>query len=159
MAGAKIRRYEPRDREGLIYFLHGVLREIIDNFQPDERESDFLDVERAYTGNRGSFHVLENAGKICGCVGVRKLSDEIAELKRLYIAKELRGSGFGRALCESAIQDAGDLGYQFIRLDTVRKARAAVAIFRSLGFYEIPRYNSDPFPEIFMEKRLGARCG
>jgi len=44
-------------------------------------------------------------------------------------------------------------------LDTTPKSAAAIRLFRNLGFREIPRYNEDPFAEIFMEKDLVARPG
>src|SRR5262249_37929628 len=120
----------------------------------DAKDADLRDLDEAYIANRGSFFVLEMQGKIQGCVGVRRLSDEIAELKRCYIAQECRGLGYGRTLCALAIEDAQRLGYNRLRLDTTRKSQVALGLFRQCGFCEIARYNSDPFAEIFMEKVL-----
>ena len=118
------------------------------------KDADIRDIDRVYVQNRSSFHIIDNQGEICGCGGIRKFSDEIAELKRLYISQKCRRAGFGRALCASAIEDARNFGYKFLRLDTTMKSQAALALFKKLGFYEIARYNSDPFAEIFMEKVL-----
>jgi len=99
--------------------------------------------------------VIDNQGAICGCIGVRKFSDEIGELKRLYIAQEFRGLGLGHALCLNAIEDARNLDYNFLRLDTTTESQAAQALFKKLGFYTIERYNTAPFANmIFMEKNL-----
>jgi hypothetical protein len=40
-----------------------------------------------------------------------------------------------------------------VRLDTSSKSPVAIAMFRRRGFVEIPRYNDDPFAELFMELR------
>jgi ribosomal protein S18 acetylase RimI-like enzyme len=149
-----IRRYRPVDYQGLRLFLDSALREMGRDFMPDGKDADIRDIEHVYLGERGSFHVVESQGEIRGCVGVRGFSDDVAELKRLYLARECRGLGLGRALCVRAIEDARDFGYQFLRLDTTAKSAAALALFRQLEFHEIERYNSDPFAEIFMEKIL-----
>ena len=120
-------------------------------FLPEGKDSDVQDIDSAYIKSGGSFYVIDNHGEIRGCAGLRKFSDEIAELKRLYIAKECRGLGLGRELCAKVINDARAIGYKFLRLDTTAKSQAARALFKKLGFYEIARYNSDPFAEIFME--------
>jgi putative acetyltransferase len=153
-ATSKLRRYTPVDYQGLLSFLKSALSEMGYEFLPNGKDADIRDIDHVYLKNRGSFHVIDDQGGIRGCVGVRMLSDEIAELKRLYIARECRGLGLGRALCTSAIEDARAFGYRFLRLDTTTKSPAALALFRKLGFYEIARYNSDPFAEIFMEKTL-----
>jgi ribosomal protein S18 acetylase RimI-like enzyme len=150
----KLRRYQPGDYQSLLSFLKDAFAEMGNEFLLDGKDSDIRDIERVYLQNRGSFYVIDNQGEIRGCVGVRRFSDEIAELKRLYIARECRGLGLGHALCVNAINDARNFGYKFLRLDTITKSQAALALFRKLGFYEIARYNSDPFAEIFMEKAL-----
>jgi len=150
----KIRRYSPADYEGLLSFLNLAMNEMGYIFLPDEKDVDIGDVDRVYIKSRGSFHVIDDHGEICGCVGVRRISDEIAELKRLYIAQKCRGLGLGRTLCINAIEDARNFGYKFLRLDTTTKSQAAIALFKKLGFLEIARYNSDPFAEIFLEKPL-----
>jgi ribosomal protein S18 acetylase RimI-like enzyme len=150
----KLRRYQSGDYQSLLSFLKDAFDEMGNEFLRDGKDSDIRDIERVYMQNRSSFYVMDNQGEIRGCVGVRGFSDEIAELKRLYIARECRGLGLGRALCINAINDAHNFGYKFLRLDTITKSQAALALFKQLGFYEIARYNSDPFAEIFMEKTL-----
>ncbi|HVM59472.1 MAG TPA: GNAT family N-acetyltransferase [Verrucomicrobiae bacterium] len=149
-----VRRYELADYQGVLTFLGRTISEMGYSFEPDGKDADIRDIDRVYLQNRGSFHVVEDRGEIHGCVGVRKFSDEIGELKRLYLAAECRGLGLGRALCNSAIQDARDLGYKTLRLDTTTKSQRALALFRKLGFHEIARYNPNPDAEVFMEKTL-----
>lgn len=146
-----IRPYRPSDRSSLFVFLGQVLGGMGYEFLPQDKDSDIGSIESAYTGNRGSFHIVETGGKVRGTVAVRKFSEEIAELKRLYLATDLRGRGIGRELCLQAIRDASALGYEFLRLDTTSKSAAAIGIFTKLGFHPIPRYNEDPYAELFME--------
>jgi putative acetyltransferase len=149
-----IRRYTSADHENLMRFLDGVMRELGREFLPDEKDSDIRDIDAVYPLNRGAFHVVDVQGEIRGSVGVRRFSDDVAELKRLYLSRELRSKGLGQALCLAAIDDAKQLRYRFLRLDTTKDSTAAIGLFRKLGFREIERYNSDPFAELFMEISL-----
>jgi GNAT superfamily N-acetyltransferase len=82
-----------------------------------------------------------------GCVALKKLTDHICEMKRLYARSRYRGTGLGRMLAEQVIREARDLGYQSIRLDTVPSVmESAVALYRSLGFREISAYGFHPIP-------------
>jgi ribosomal protein S18 acetylase RimI-like enzyme len=149
-----IRRYIPADYQNLMRFLNSVLTDMGYEFLPDQKDSDIRDIESVYLLNHGAFHVLEIHRQISGSVGVRRFSDDIAELKRLYVSREHRSKGFGHALCLAAIEDARKLGYRFLRLDTTRRSIEAIGLFRKLGFQEIERYNNDPFAELFLEKNL-----
>jgi len=91
-----------------------------------------------------------------GCAGVRKFSEGIAELKRLYVKPGYRSLKIGKRLLESAIDTAKELNYTFIRLDTVPGQTKAQELYHYLGFYEIEAYRYSPIAgTIYFEKRLG----
>jgi N-acetylglutamate synthase-like GNAT family acetyltransferase len=149
-----IRRYTPNDHHNLLSFLGEAMTDMGYAFLPDQKDSDIRDIHSVYLLNRGTFYVIDNQGAIRGSAGVRRFSDDVAELKRLYVGRDCRGNGMGERLCNAAMDDARALGYRLLRLDTTRKSVEAIGLFRKLGFVEIERYNQDPFADLFFEKVL-----
>lgn len=95
-------------------------------------------------------------GEPVGCVALRRLDDDTCEMKRMFVRPEARGTGTGRALAVAALGRARELGYRTMRLDTLpRRMEAAGALYRSLGFVEVGRYNDNPIEGVvFMELQL-----
>jgi carbonic anhydrase len=76
-----------------------------------------------------------------GCIALRKLSDEICEVKRLYVKPEFRNMGIGRRLVEAVLEEAREIGFARVHLDTIEAMEKARALYRSFGFREIEPYN------------------
>ena len=112
------------------------------DFQGFDRELAELPGE--YAPPRGALLVAAVDGTAAGCVGLRPLDEETAELKRLYVRPGYRGLGLGRRLTEEILGFARADGYRRVRLDTVPGMDAAQALYRELGFREIPAYRPNP---------------
>ena len=91
-----------------------------------------------------------------GCIALRKIDDEMCEMKRLYVRDAFRGSGLGRKLIERVIEEAKEIGYKKMRLDTLpTQMPQAVKLYESYGFQKIEAYYENPHSEtLFMEKEL-----
>lgn len=87
------------------------------------------------------------AGQAWGCIGLRPLTDEDGEIKRLYVAPAARGHGVGRLLIERVIDAGRRAGYRRLLLDTLPSMSAAVGLYRSLGFAPIAPYCFNPVPD------------
>ena len=79
-----------------------------------------------------------------GWTGGRRLDGERCEMKRLYVQPQYRGRGLARQLIRRITEDARQIGYRCMLLDTLPVLEDAVRLYRQLGFYEIPCYNDSP---------------
>ena len=112
-------------------------------------------IHEQYHAPTGALLLARDGDVFAGCSGIRKLDEQTAELKRMYVKDEYRGYRIGVNLLERSINLAGELGYKFIRLDTLENMSKAQQLYRSFGFYEIPAYRFNPLPgTLYMEKEL-----
>jgi len=81
-----------------------------------------------------------------GCVALRKLEENICEMKRLYVKPQGRGTGLGKKLAEQIITIARQRGYMLMRLDTLKTLTEAVSLYQRLGFRQVPPYYDNPLP-------------
>ncbi len=148
------------DEAGLAEFVQ-LVKEYLDqlpfviDFQDIEAELQRPSSEYSRSVGGAAFLASSESGPV-GCIGIRYLSPGIAELKRMYVSPEYRGSGIARLLCQVAIDAAKKLGYFAVRLDTVEEMTQAIALYESLGFVEIDQYRPNPLETArFFELRIG----
>lgn len=94
--------------------------------------------------------------KPAGSIALRKLEDKTCEIKRLYVREDFRGRRIGSLLIEKVIEEAREIGYERMRLDTFPpKMWKAVELYEFYGFREISPYYHNPYGEtLFMELDL-----
>jgi putative acetyltransferase len=115
-----------------------------------------------YAAPTGALLLARVDGAAVGTAALRQLSEESCEMKRLYVKPEARGArtaeglSIGRALALAVVAQARLLGYRRLQLDTVAGTMdAAIRLYRSIGFVEIPAYYQSPIPNtIYLELML-----
>jgi ribosomal protein S18 acetylase RimI-like enzyme len=100
--------------------------------------------------------LVDEAGRVAGGGGVRRLGEDVAEIKRMWVDPAMRGRGLGRELLEALEAAAADLGYARVRLDTAASMDAALALYGRAGYRSIPPYNRNSYASFWGEKRLTA---
>ena len=119
-------------------------------------EAELAGLPAPYVPPDGGLLLARRAADYLGTVGLKRLGNGIAEIKRLYVVPEARGRGLGRMLLTRIVDEARRKQYGRVRLDSDRLSMApAIALYHALGFVEIPAYGPDLDGRIaFFEKLL-----
>ena len=110
--------------------------------------------EQTLGGATGRFLVAVSGGVVVGCGGLQSLSDDIGEIKRMWVHRDWRGLGLAGRLLRRLEEESAALGHRVVRLDTNSSLADAMAMYRAAGYVEIPRYNDNPYPDHWFEKSL-----
>ncbi|MFD3520151.1 GNAT family N-acetyltransferase [Streptomyces sp. NPDC058653] len=105
---------------------------------------------------RGLFLVARMHGAPVGCAGLKLPAGAPAEIKRMWVAPEARGLGLGRRFLAELETRAARHGREVLRLDTNRALSAAIGLYHSCGFEEVPAFNDEPYAHHWFEKRIAA---
>jgi putative acetyltransferase len=115
-------------------------------FQNFAAELDRLSV--MYAPPAGALLLARTGSQVAGCVGLRKMRDDICEMKRLYVRPAFRGRHLGRQMAEDIVRRARELGYRTLVLDTLGTMEAAQGLYVSMGFKPATSYYVNPLPNV-----------
>ena len=115
-------------------------------FQDFAAELDRLSV--MYAAPAGALLLARSGSDVAGCAGLRKLRDDICEMKRLYVRPPFRGRHLGRRMAEEIASRARELGYRTLVLDTLGTMEAAQKLYMSMGFTPATSYYVNPLPNV-----------
>ena len=129
--------------------------------------SDIEDRAKFYPPN-GRFYVIRRQDANVGVGCLKRITPSVAEIQRMYVQPHVRGLGAGRLLLQQLLSDARAIGYEAVRLESLKFLSAAHALYKSVGFAEIapyaensmtkyqPRETMDTYrtSAVFMELRL-----
>ena len=112
------------------------------DFQHFDDELDGL--KRMYAKPCGGIMLAKKGEELIGCAAIRKISDTVGELKRMYIKPGHRNKGIAKTLLKKALQLARDCNYAVVKLDTLNNMFPAIHLYKQAGFYETPPYYHNP---------------
>jgi len=98
----------------------------------------------------GIIYLLSVDGNVEGMGAIRKLRDEIGEIKRMYIRPFYRGRGYGKQMLDKLLEAGREFGCSTFLLDTAKFMTAAQHIYRSAGFKEREEYPESEIPATFL---------
>ena len=124
---------------------------LVQYYQDFEKEVENL--PKRYQQPKGCILIGRYNEQPIGCVALTEQSENICEMKRLYVKPEYRRKGIGTALCKAVMEQAKKAGYTHMRLGTALEVPKA--LYNSLGFKTIAPYEEVPVEGVvFMELKL-----
>ncbi|MGN0513292.1 MAG: GNAT family N-acetyltransferase [Lachnospiraceae bacterium] len=118
-------------------------------------DDEIKHLEIKYGKPYGRLYLAYCDEKVAGCIGLRKIDQQNCEMKRLYVRPQFRGNHIGDHLIRKIIEDAREIGYSHMLLDTLPFLESAVHMYKRYGFYEIESYNDSPMDtSIYMKLDL-----
>ena len=109
---------------------------------------------REFTPPAGMILVARLHGRPVGCGALRFHLRSKPDLKRMWIAREVRGLGVGRRMLGELEREAKRSGARAVRLETNRSLKEAISLYRSTGYREVKPFNDEPYAHHWFEKRL-----
>lgn len=89
-----------------------------------------------------------------GCGALKFHGDAPAELKRMWVARRVRGLGLGKRLLIELEHRAKAAGVSVLHLETNGALTEAIQLYRRSGYQEVEAFNSEPYAHHWFEKRL-----
>ena len=155
MTELKIRRYKKSDNK-TVWDLHVLgLKQSGTYLGSGDWDKDLDNIEEIYLKN-GQFLIGEINGKIVAMGAFKKISDGLAQVKRIRVLSPYQRRGFGQAILDKLEKTASRMGYKTIRLDTIDRNLAAQKFFEKNGYAKtktemLEKYNLEI---IYYEKKL-----
>ena len=138
----------PADRDTV----HGLFRTYLDGLGVDltfqHPEEELASLPGKYARPEGVVLLARSGEDAVGVVAYRPFAPAICEMKRLHVTIAWRGLGISRSLCDRLLDEARAAGYRRMVLDTGAWLMPALALYRSLGFLEIPAYYDNPLENV-----------
>ncbi len=141
----------PASRYCMSEYFNELKRRIGMEFDLEEALTDGIDAMRA---PHGSFVVALSDGQPIGCAALKSQGTDWAEVKRVWVSPAARGLGLARKLMAEIEAQTRARAIPLLRLDTNHGLPEALALYRRLGWTEIPRYNDNPDATDFFEKAM-----
>ena len=109
---------------------------------------------RVWPADPTRFVVARLGGQPAGCGALKTLDTDVGEVARMWVDRPHRGLGLAKRILAALEEQAAELGFSTVRLDTNRALDEAKAMYRGAGYVEIERYNDNPYANHWFEKRL-----
>jgi GNAT superfamily N-acetyltransferase/DNA-binding MarR family transcriptional regulator len=149
----EVRPCDPRDRNAK-HCLQNYYSELVRRF-PDGYDPAVSPVaDEQMTPPAGLLLVAYLHGEPVGCGALIWLPDDVALVKRMWVASSVRGLGLGRRLLTELERRGRANGVRLMRLETKDVLTEAIQMYRTSGYTEVAAFNDEPYADHWFEKAL-----
>jgi DNA-binding MarR family transcriptional regulator/ribosomal protein S18 acetylase RimI-like enzyme len=127
-------------------------------FEVEEEDTRALeDPESYYIKNGGEifFAIMDN--NVAGTCAVKKINRKLFELSKMAVSELYQGKQIGKKLALTAIGFAYEKGAHKINLETSPKLKAAINLYKKLGFEILPEMYPTNYKRTLFEMELKLR--
>ena len=154
MPNLRIRRYKEKDKNKVFRLHTFALKKATAFCKHGNWDEDFKNIENIYLKNNGEFLVGILNNKLVAIGALKKISKDIAEIKRMRVHPNFQRRGFGQLILDRLEEKARKLNYKILQLDTTIKQTAGQNFYQKNGYVEIKREILGGFETIYYQKKL-----
>ncbi len=157
-----IRDAKKADKKVLIALIRNSFRDVAEKFALTAESCPKFPAFDAKERVEGDFekglhyYILEEKGRVCGCVALEKARPDLCYLGRLAVLPEYRNKGFGQALVDHLFEQARKFGIRRVEIGIISKHRKLKNWYKKFGFIEkdTKKFDHLPFNVAFMYREL-----
>ena len=132
-------RYQPEYQEPMLALHRSAIEGFTLGMSQQQDEADLVAVEEVYLHSRGELLLGFIGERLVAMGGFKRLSDDVAELRRMRIARDLQGQGYGTLMLRELERRAFQSGVRTLCLDTARGRQLTLEFYRKHGYQETGR--------------------
>lgn len=131
-----IKKYEEKYEASVINLISTIM---IQEHEMDWEEEVFINdlkEDLQFVEERGNSFLIavDSEDNLLGTIALREDGEDVACLKRMYVAKEHRGNGLAQSLFDNLMEVANENKYKNIYLGTYEKLKRAINFYTKNGF-------------------------
>ena len=148
-------RYRAEYQEPMLALHRSAVEGFTLGMSRQQDEADLVAVEDVYLRNRGEFLLGFLGERLVAMGGYQWLSEGSGELRRMRIARDLQGKGYGTLLLLELERRAFASGLHTLSLDTARRRPLTLEFYRKHGYQECGRSFYGAVETVQFSKTLG----
>ena len=132
----QLRRYESKFNDSILALHRSAIEGFSLGMSQLQDEADLMAVDLTYISSGGEFLLGFVDDKLVAMGGFERLSDSLAELKRMRIQRDCQGHGHGSAILSALERLAVETGVRTLCLETAKRRPLTLAFYRKHGYRE-----------------------
>lgn len=129
-------RYQAEYQEPMLALHRSAIEGFTLGMSQEQDEADLVAVEDVYLRKGGEFLLGFIGERLVAMGGFKWLSDGLAELRRMRIARDLQGKGYGTLLLQELELRALQSGIRTLCLQAARRRPLTLEFYRKHGYKE-----------------------
>ena len=153
----RLTRYQLEYQEPMLALHCSAIDGFVLGMSRAEDEADLLAIEQVYLRDGGEFLVGFIGERLIAMGGFKRLPDGLGELRRMQIARDLQGQGYGTRLLQELERRAFRSGIRTICLEAARIRPLTLEFYRKHGYHECGQSFYGSIETVKFSKKLDER--